>query len=188
MPGQAGVEDFSNATSKPVRVRTRKPRRTDSPAAIDRAARDAKCVELRRAGVLWDAIARQLGYSSSGHAHQCFKAYMANQPKELVADLRQVELDRLEQLQAAIWAQCLATGQNQHWAIDRCLKISDQRARLMGLNAPVRQEVTVLSETTVDKAIRELQEQLGAQAKAHGVEMPADMAKIIQSASTAPVN
>jgi hypothetical protein len=43
----------------------------------------------------------------------------------------------------------------------------------MGLNKPVRQEISVLSENTVDDAIVALQEQLAAQALAAGVELPA---------------
>jgi hypothetical protein len=146
-----------------------------SPAAIERLERDLANVNLRRSGVAWDAIATQLGYADAGHAHRRFMAVMAAYPREDVDQARQVELDRLDQIQHAIWAQCLDTeSKNQHWAIDRMLKLSDQRARLLGLNAPVRQEISVLSESVVDKAIRELQAQMQAQASEAGVELPAE--------------
>lgn len=170
MAGQEGVP-----RNRVVTPRSGKRKRSvTTPEVIARAERDQRAVDMRRAGVSWDAIARALGYASSGHAHDSFMTYMREYPRESIDDARQVELDRLDQLQAAIWQQCLASGStNQHWAIDRMLKISDQRARLLGLNAPVRQEVSVITESTVDQAIRDLQTQLEAQAAASGVTLPA---------------
>jgi len=177
VPGQEATPETSAQTfvgSKPGASRRPRPRKPAAPETIARAERDQRAVDMRRAGVSWDAIARALGYSDSGHAHRSFMTYMHNYPKETVEQSRQVELDRLDQLQAAIWQQCLASGSsNQHWAIDRMLKISDQRARLLGLNAPVRQEVSVITESAVDTAIRDLQTQLEAQATAAGVALPA---------------
>lgn len=177
MPGQAGGARNSAITpSSSKRRGPGRPRKPpmSSPEVIARAERDQRAVDMRRAGVSWDAIARALGYSSSGRAHSAFLSYMSSYPRESIDDARQVELDRLDQLQAAIWQQCLASGStNQHWAIDRMLKISDQRARLLGLNAPVRQEVSVITESTVDRAISDLQAQLEAQAAAAGVALPA---------------
>lgn len=172
MAGQA--RPASAASPDSPRSKRRGRRSVSHPEVIARAERDAKAVELRRAGMTWDAIARTLGYSDSGHAHGAFRRYMANYPREAVEDLRQLELDRLDAMQHAIWPRVLdATDSNQHWAMDRALKIQDQRSRLMGLNKPVRQEVTVLTESTVDTAIAALKEQLAAQALAAGVELPA---------------
>lgn len=160
--------------SDSVRGKRRGRRSVSHPEVIARAERDAKAVELRRAGMSWDAIARTLGFSDSGHAHRAFRQFMVNYPKEDVEELRQLELDRLDAMQHAIWPRVLdSEDSNQHWAMDRALKIQDQRSRLMGLNKPVRQEVTVLTESTVDTAIAALKEQLAAQALAAGVELPA---------------
>lgn len=156
--------------------KSRRPRintKTDA-AAIERLERDLQCVELRRSGVGWDAIARQLGYSSPARAYERFMVVMRDFPREKVEQARAVELDRYDRLQTAIWDQCLdSDSKNQHWAIDRALKLMDQRARLLGINAPVRQEISVLTESSVDKAIKDLQVQLQAQAAAAGVELPA---------------
>jgi len=145
-----------------------------SPEAIERLERDLECVNLRRAGVEWHAIASQLGYADASHAHHRFMALMKAYPREQIDEARQIELERLDRVQLAIWEQCLSEGKNQHWAIDRFLKLSDQRARLLGINAPVRQEITVLSESTVDKAIRELQAAMQAQAAEAGLDVPAE--------------
>lgn len=143
-----------------------------SPEALARHERDLKCVELRRANVGWDAIARQLGYADPGHAYQRFMAFMKEYPREQVEDAREVEASRYDALLNAIWEQCITPGPKQHWALDRAAKLLDQRARLMGWNKPVRQEVSVITENAVDTAIRELQEQLALRAAAAGVKLP----------------
>lgn len=144
------------------------------PAVIARRERDSKCIELRRGGMTFDAIARTLGYSDAGHAYNAFINFMINYPREDVDTLRELELDRLDAAQASIWARCMdSSDKDQTWALDRFLKISDQRARLMGLNKPVRQEVSVLTDATVESAIQTLQAQNEALALAHGLELPA---------------
>lgn len=132
-----------------------------SPTAIARRERDLRCVNLRRAGMAWQDIATQLGYSDPGHAYQRFMVIMKDYPREDVETARDVEADRYDQLQRAIWAKCL---QGDTWAIDRALKLMDQRARLLGLNVPVRQTIEVLTESTVDAAIRELEAQIAVKA------------------------
>ena len=41
------------------------------------------------------------------------------------------------------------------WAVDRVLAIMDQRARYIGLYAPLQERITVITEETVDAAIAE---------------------------------
>ena len=102
-------------------------------AAVARRERDAQCVQLRRAGLGWDAIAQQLGYSSAARAYEQFCSFMKEYPREDAVAARDLEADRYDQLQRAIWAKCL---KGDTWAIARALKLMDQRARLLGLNLP----------------------------------------------------
>jgi hypothetical protein len=104
-----------------------------TPAAVERRERDAQCVQLRRAGLGWDAIATQLGYSSAARAYEQFMSFMKEYPREDAVAARDLEADRYDQLQRAIWAKCL---RGDTWSIDRALKLMDQRARLLGLNLP----------------------------------------------------
>jgi hypothetical protein len=60
--------------------------------------------------------------------------FMKDYPREDVVTARELEADRYDQLQRAIWAKCL---KGDTWAFDRALKIMGQRARLLGLNVPV---------------------------------------------------
>jgi len=171
----AAASESAPRQTKVVQTRPRKKRHSPTtPEAIARLERDMECVRLRRANVGWDAIAKQLGYCDPGHAYKQFMSFMKSYPREDVDDAREVEAQRYDQLLEVLWPQCLEVGSKQHWAIDRVAKLLDQRARLMGWNRPVRQEISVLSESTVDAAIRELQATMEAQARAAGVKIPTD--------------
>ena len=171
MPDQRRSAPITETQPRPKRRRRSLP---GNPDVIARRERDARLVELRRQGMTWDLIARTLGFSSAAVACKTFSNYMVNYPKESVEQARQLECDRLDALQAAIWARCMDSEDKlQTWAMDRALKISDQRARLLGLNRPVRQEISVLTENTVDDAIKALQQSMEQQALTHQVELPA---------------
>lgn len=172
MPDQDASRRSSN--SEPRQKRQRRNLSPTHPDVLARRQRDAEAVRLRRMGMTFDVIARTLGYSDSSAAHQALTRHMATYPREDVEAARQLECDRLDALQAAIWQRCMDSEDKlQTWAMDRALKISDQRARLLGLNRPVRQEISVLTESTVDDAIKALQQSMEQQALTHQVELPA---------------
>jgi hypothetical protein len=173
VPGETRSEGTSAVGPRRKKNRGRRDDR-GNPAVIARLERGAKATELRRSGMSWDAIARTLNFPSPDAASQAFRRYMIEYPKEDVEHARQLECDRLDALQQAIWARCMDSEDKlQTWAMDRALKISDQRARLLGLNRPVRQEISVLTENTVDDAIKALQQSMEQQALTHQVELPA---------------
>jgi hypothetical protein len=139
--------------------RRRNPKSSTTPASIERRERDLECVRLRRDGLHWETIAQQLGYNAPGNAYRQFMIIMHEYPREDVETARDIEAERYDQLQQAIWAKCL---NGDTWAIDRALKLMDQRARLLGLNKPVPQTFNLVTETDVDRAIRELTEKLNS--------------------------
>lgn len=174
MPDQEPTFGAASSNSRASKKRRPRGESPTKPAVLARRERDAEAVRLRRNGMTFDAIARALGYADSSHAHTALLNHMQRYPKESTEDARQLECDRLDAAQAAIWARCLdSQDSNQHWALDRFLKISDQRARLMGLNKPVRQEITVLAQHTVSDAIVALQRANEEKALAAGVALPA---------------
>lgn len=130
-----------------------------SPTRLAIRERDEQAAALRRAGATWAQIANQLGYSSAGHAHNQFMVLMHEYPRESLEATRDLEADRLDQLQRALWPKALGGDQG---AISTVLRIMDQRARLLGYNAPVRKEITVLTETVVDEALVKAAEQHAA--------------------------
>jgi len=103
--------------------------------------RENKALSLRRSGANEAEIAESLGMTKSG-AHKAVwralrraQSLTAEQADEWVA----LELDRLDRMQMALWPRALAGDVK---AIDRILDIMRRRAKLLGLDAPSRHELT----------------------------------------------
>lgn len=96
---------------------------------------------MRIAGATWRAIADALGYSSAGSAHKDVERARQQQLGELAENaehLRWLELEHLDALRRKMW-DVLGRGDDEPAmrAVDRLLKISERRARLLGLDSPV---------------------------------------------------
>lgn len=106
------------------------------------AQRRAQAIALRLAGMDYQTIAERLGYADRGAASKdVYRALEANLEAEAAAaaTLRELEVQRLDRMQAAAWAKA-AKGDLK--AIETVLKIIDRRARLLGLDRPARTEIT----------------------------------------------
>ncbi|MEU4574841.1 hypothetical protein [Nonomuraea sp. NPDC023979] len=144
------------------------------------AARDAEAARLRSRGLTYRQIAEQLGMAGPGKAHEAVKRVLAETVADAAEDLRQVELERLDQMYQA----ALKVLEGEHYAvshgkvvylegettpladngpvlaaIDRLLKIQERRAKLLGLDAPAKTSVTVSDAITSE--IEQLAAQLG---------------------------
>ena len=111
-----------------------------SPRTIDAALRQAKALELRKAGATYDQIADQLDYSSRASAYKAVaKALQAieEQVAEDAIELCRLEVERLDRLLVALWPKASA---GHLGAIDRVIRISERRSRLLGLDAALRAE------------------------------------------------
>jgi preprotein translocase subunit SecD len=101
---------------------------------------EAQCLQLRASGLSFREIACELSVAPS----TAFKAVArglaaANERNvEEAASLRDLEVMRLDEMQAALWEQ--AVDECDTRAIDRVLRIMERRARLLGLDAPVMRE------------------------------------------------
>lgn len=140
-----------------------------SPEAIARLERDLKCVRLRSANVSWQGIADQLGYADPGHAHQRFMHVMRTYPREDIDTWRNLISDRHEAILRTLWPKVL---QGDQWAMDRAQRGLEALAKLHGANRPEKLVITP-GESDLDKALRELTEQLEARAAGHVVQEPA---------------
>jgi hypothetical protein len=130
------------------------------PADIERWERDYECVKLRRAEVDWDTIVERLGYSSKGHAHNRFVAFMRAYPRDDVETMRDLELQRIEKTCAALEPRIALGGQDSIRAAEVWNKLSERRSKLMGLDKPERKEITVLTADVVDQACIKLEEEM----------------------------
>jgi len=115
--------------------------RPQSPRQTAAREREQMAFDLRKSGASYAAIGSRLGISPQA-AYKCVSRVL----KRIVADtkdnveaVRQIEVERIDRLTMAIWQG--ATSGNLG-AIDRVLKLSERRAKLLGLDAPQTIDLT----------------------------------------------
>lgn len=103
--------------------------------------KERKALELRRAGVSYDVIAQQLGWSNGSGAWQAVQRAMRRTLRDAGTEqVRDQELDRLDRMQQAVWSRAL---QGDLPAVGTVLRIMERRSRLLGLDAPVTAQIQV---------------------------------------------
>lgn len=116
-------------------------------------ARRAQALSLRLSGFSWEEIGRHLNISTSG-AKSLVERTMEQATGRQVEEMRSIENARLDKAQTAIWQRVL---QGDDFAIDRFLKISAQRARINGLNAPMKVDLNVSVKHEMERALGDLE-------------------------------
>lgn len=94
------------------------------------AHRQNEALRLRLARMPYAQIAKRVGYANESGAHKAVERALKAIPRENATALRTLELETLDTAQRSIMAQVL---RGDLVAVDRLLKIIDQRARLAGL-------------------------------------------------------
>ncbi len=102
-------------------------RRVNRPLA---AWRRARAVELATQGHTYDQIASEVGYANRGTAYRVVRKALDENVADAVEEYREVEVARLNALQAAVWDRAIA-GDLQ--AVDAVLKLVQARVKLLGL-------------------------------------------------------
>jgi orotate phosphoribosyltransferase-like protein len=117
--------------------RPKRPAGSDEPII---QARRIEALDLRKAGFAYAAIGKQLKVSGEQARLDVMSALkqLAEHQDTETAEYRNLELERLDRMMLAVWSDAI---KGHLGAVDRVLKISERRARLMGLDAPVKQEV-----------------------------------------------
>lgn len=133
----------------------------NSPVPIDEVLRkEKKVLEYRRAGMTFPVIAERVGYASHAGARAAYWRAMKRTLQEPADEIRQTEIDRLDRLQLAMWPKAM---QGDSTAVATILRIMERRAKLLGLDMPVKieQDVTVWEGgESIDRAVRDLAELL----------------------------
>jgi len=132
----------------------------------DTAERDAEAARLRARGQSYRAIGEALGISQ-GSAHDAVQRALRATVAEAAADARALELERLD----ALYEAAMAVLEREHVtvsngkvirlngeplpddapvlaAIDRLLRVSESRRKLLGLDAPARLKAEVSADRT----------------------------------------
>lgn len=108
-------------------------------AQPEERVRAQKALDLRLAGLTYRDIAESLEYADESGARKAVDRLLRKVEHEGVADLRQVEGQRLDKMQRAVWVNAVSGNLD---AIKAVLQIMDRRAKLFGLNAPVALHVS----------------------------------------------
>lgn len=117
--------------------------------------REAEVLKLRRGGLTFDLIAKQLGYKHASGAHKAYLSACKRIVRADVEELRGTELDRLDLAQGALWSRVM---RGEVPAVMAVLRIMERRARLLGLDQPVKSqiEVTNYDGNTIDAEVQRL--------------------------------
>lgn len=109
--------------------------------------RERQALELRKAGLTLDAIAKQMGLSGAPVVHGMVTRALDRIVTPVAEEYKKLELERLDALYRAMAPAAL---QGKWLAVDRCLAIMDRRAKLLGLDAPQKHAIEVVNVTIDD--------------------------------------
>ena len=182
-------------TGRPNKLAGRDPDAPDlergpSPRTLAIRERRNKALRLRADGMTYDEIAQKLEYKSAANAGQDVQRALVASTREASAEVRQIELARLD----ILWTKAMQILCRRHVtvsqgrvvvrdgkeiiddmpalaAIDRLVKIQERRAKLLGLDAPLKHEVVTID--MVEAEIGKLTAELAASALPYGTEVAA---------------
>lgn len=120
-------------------ARQRQGKQKASKTKVKLTEREVQALELRKAGYDLNTIAKQLGFRGRSGAYEAIKRALMKVITEPALEVREMELQRLDQIQRNYWTRMLKGDAN---IIDKLLRVMDRRARLLGLDAPVKVEQT----------------------------------------------
>lgn len=147
---------------------------------IEHAERDAQAARLRSQGLTYVQISEAMGLGGRNRAHEMVKRAIASAPREAAQELIAIETERLDDRDRRLHA-ILVTfhplvshgrlikdekGQPIEDVMPKLAALRELRAngesrrRLLGLDAPTRNEVTVVTRDAVEQAIAELEAKL----------------------------
>lgn len=149
--------------------------------------READAARFRAEGWTYQRIANELGYRDPSSARKAVQRALKASVRDANDTAVHLELNALDEMAREAWGVLQRThvvvsqGRVVEMdgvpvpddaptlaAIDRLLKIQERRAKLLGLDAPTRSKVEVVTESVVDQAIAELEAQIDARARAEG--------------------
>jgi hypothetical protein len=121
---------------------------------VDVIKREQRVIELRAQGWTWQRIANTVGYATPSAAKVAFDNAIKRVMQPAAQEVLTLELERLDRFLTYLWP---AIEQGDPTAIDKGLKIMDRRAKYLGIDAPIKQQVEVTNYDGGTEIDRELQ-------------------------------
>lgn len=156
MSGDVPDEEGLGESPDPEQIASEEAELNLSPAQIDLHEREIRAVELRKAGHSFFEIAQALGFSNKGAAWKAVRRALQRWGAENVAELRQLEVMRLDTITRKLWPKILGQkarpgGVDEEGnvveprdeippdmdAMRLYLQVSARRSRLLGLDAAI---------------------------------------------------
>lgn len=128
---------------------------------IDTAERDAQAARLRHYGFSYRQIAKQMGWESPASAHRAVGRALREIIREAAEDLVKLETERFDAALAPV-LRIIETGTplEQLAAVDRLVKLSESRRKLLGLDAPTRTDLRITD--SLDAQLEQLASEVAA--------------------------
>jgi len=127
----------------------------DNQFALRANERQRQALELRKSGVSFEVIAKKVGYKDASGAYRAVQTALKKTLQEPADELRAIEVERLDQMLLGLWPKAV---KGDTWSVDRVIRIMERRATLLGLDAPLKREITT------DITLRDFAERAATQA------------------------
>jgi hypothetical protein len=139
---------------------------------LEQAEIDTEALKLRSTGLTYQRVADSMGCSKQT-AYDRVKRALQAIPFEAVQEYRQIMGEQLDSLLEVALEKALSRDKGAMFGIDRVLMIMDRKARLFGLDAPIKQHVEVVNYdgNSIEARVAELRSALES---VGGVEIPVD--------------
>ena len=108
---------------------------------LELVEKEITIIELRQEGYVWREIAVMVDMSIAG-VSKAYKRALTRHPHATIDEHRELELNRLDALQRTYWQ--LAVNGNLR-AAEFVLRVIDKRAKLLGLEAPLKIQAEVVT-------------------------------------------
>jgi len=132
-----------NKSRKPVPKKNPNMKRTGRPAhgaeALAQIELQLKALEYRKMGLNYAQIAEKMGWKTAQSAWNNVDAALKRTLQEPANDVRKLELERLDAMFIPVYGNAM---RGDLMAIASALNIMTRRARLLGLDAPDKKELT----------------------------------------------
>ena len=107
--------------------------------------RQRQALELKISGATYAVIASELRYKSASGAHKAVSSALTATLRPPADELRQLESDRIDNLWVQLWERLTSAADIADFVklTAQLIRLSERRARLLGLDSPVKADLTI---------------------------------------------